>query len=184
MDNGISITMPVIRKAVFTLDIENVNELFTIMEYALTETINRCDDINEVDDEVDVYMKEQRITLLKEEIVYIFIQMMMYSDYFQCQCLRGFFDYLESLIDSELLIDGVEEIDVNSEDFEMPTSASGILHFLYYFLNSTAHEQHIRITEILRDINIVDELGLELNFEDLQIKLTGDQINLLATIDL
>lgn len=184
MDDGISVTLPVIRKAIFTLDIENVNEFFKILNYALTETINRCDEINEIDDEVDVFMKEQKIELFKEQIVFMFVQMMLYSDYSFCQDLRGFFDHLEMMVEHELLVDGVEEVDLNSEDFEMPTNASAILHFLYYFLNSTTHEDHIRISQIFKDINIVDELGLEINLEDLVIKLSPEQIHLLTTVDI
>lgn len=184
MEQDISVTLPVIRKAVFTLEFEKSVDLFNVLEYSFNETVNRCDEFNDDSNDIDVFIKEDRVKDFKEEIVCLFLNMLLYSDYGRCQDLRGFFDFMESLVLDELLTDGKEEIDTYSEDFEMPSSASPLLHFLYYFLNSTSHEQHIEITEIFSEINVLDELGLEIDFETLKVNLTNDQIRILAMVDL
>ncbi len=184
MERPITVTVPIIKKAVFTLDIDNIEELFKILEYPFNTGCNESSEIAGIDPDIDVFMKEDKIQAFKEEIVHFLLVNMIYSDYATCQDLSRISDLLDSMIDAELLIDGVDEVDTFDPDFTMPSHASPMLHFVYHFFNGTSFEEHIRITQILKDINLIDEMGLELDWEDMKVRLTSEQIHILSTFDI
>lgn len=181
MDKDVSVTLPIIKRAVFSMDFQFMDELFELVKEPFQRTIGSSDYFTGLIDDV---LFEERVKEFKEEIIFYILTRMIYSDYGKCQDLSALFDDFESGVENELLIDGVDEIDTLDPEFQLPSFASPLLHFIYYFTNFLSHEKHKRITEILKDIHVVDDMGVEINWDEANIRLDTDQFRLLTTIDL